>query len=280
MRLVFFFKCYSGSRKLALLLLLLFEKIFPESVKEIFFDRSLIESRSILGFLFDREGVIKSSREAMLIKFRFRERLVAFKLRWGSSDFVVFEQIFIKEEYQQAIQQHFESPWIVDAGANIGCTTVYFKIAYPSAKILAIEADPDNFILLKENLALNDFDDVQSLSAALWFENGTVNISRNFKDGRNWAIHVDDKGQTQVISKTLQTIFKDYSLGSIDILKMDIEGSEQPIFIRDETLPELLGMTKCVAIEVHSENNFIAEKLKQLGFQIFTKGETLFAQKH
>ncbi len=215
----------------------------------------------------------------MQIRFRFRERFVVFKLRWHSSDFVVFEQIFIKEEYQFVTQQHFDSPWIVDAGANIGCTTVYFKTIYPLAKILAVEADPDNYSVLQENLMLNNLQDVQCVAVALWFENGTVTISRNFKDGRDWSAHVDAHGQTAVTSRTLGTLLESYSINSIDILKMDIEGSERPIFMKDETINASLAKIKCMAIEVHTEDNLIEERLKQLGFQIFTKGETLFAQK-
>ncbi len=279
MRLLFFLNAYSGSRKLTFVLLLLLEKVLPDSLRKLYFNKSLIESRSILGFIYDREGVVTSTLETMQIRFRFRERFVIFKLRWHSSDFVVFEQIFIREEYQFATQQHFDSPCIVDAGANIGCTTVYFKAIYPFAKILAVEADPDNYSALQENLRLNNLHDVQCAAVALWFENGTVAISRNFKDGRDWSAHVDTQGQTPVTSRTLGTLLESYGINSIDILKMDIEGSERPIFIKDETINESLVKIRCIAIEVHTEDDLIEKRLRGLGFRMFKKGETLFAQK-
>src|SRR5581483_3798807 len=42
---------------------------------------------------------------------------------------------------------------IVDAGANIGDETIRFRFFHPNAMIIALEAEPDNFRLLKKNTA-------------------------------------------------------------------------------------------------------------------------------
>lgn len=41
--------------------------------------------------------------------------------------------------------------FIIDAGANIGLTSVYLANRFPNARILALEVDQQNFELLAEN---------------------------------------------------------------------------------------------------------------------------------
>lgn len=42
---------------------------------------------------------------------------------------------------------------ILDCGANIGITALYFAERYRNARIFCIEADPENFEVLKQNVA-------------------------------------------------------------------------------------------------------------------------------
>ncbi|KAL2153717.1 hypothetical protein VTH82DRAFT_4872 [Thermothelomyces myriococcoides] len=47
------------------------------------------------------------------------------------------------------------TPFIIDAGANIGLFTLYMKAKYPSARVLAFEPVPQIFDLYRRNLALH-----------------------------------------------------------------------------------------------------------------------------
>jgi FkbM family methyltransferase len=42
------------------------------------------------------------------------------------------------------------SPYIIDAGANIGLSIIYFKKKYPNSKIVAFEPDKLIFNILKK----------------------------------------------------------------------------------------------------------------------------------
>jgi hypothetical protein len=42
---------------------------------------------------------------------------------------------------------------VVDCGANIGITSLFLAARYPRAKILSVEPHPENFALLKANVA-------------------------------------------------------------------------------------------------------------------------------
>jgi FkbM family methyltransferase len=85
-------------------------------------------------------------------------------LRSATSDWFTFDQIFIHEDYNlKALKRYpeFEAlyakfalegkPLILDLGANIGLSGVYFRHIWPASKIVAVEPSQDNFRVLREN---------------------------------------------------------------------------------------------------------------------------------
>jgi hypothetical protein len=70
-------------------------------------------------------------------------------MRAGTSDLWVFDQIFLYKEMEADFGQ--DVAFIIDAGANIGLTSVYLANRFPSARILALEVDQQNFELLAAN---------------------------------------------------------------------------------------------------------------------------------
>jgi len=42
---------------------------------------------------------------------------------------------------------------VIDAGANVGYSVAYFAQNYPGAKIVAIEPEADNYVVLSKNIA-------------------------------------------------------------------------------------------------------------------------------
>lgn len=228
-------------------------------------------------------GSAKPLNDAMLIQFEFNGCTLALTLRWDSSDFIVFEQIFIREEYLPIVTSSkfpIKQMCIIDAGANIGCTTIYFKTFYPVVNIIAIEPDPKNFERLLENLRLCGFGDIKCLSAAVWHRNGLVQLGRSYRDSRDWSTQVDENGKITVPSRTLQSILQEFQIENIDILKIDIEGAEISIFRNDKMIDAVLSKANHVAIEVHDDwEGVIEHKLVDTGFHLYSKGETLFGQK-
>lgn len=59
---------------------------------------------------------------------------------------------FIDETYTRLVNAG-ETPLIIDAGANIGASVLFFRWRYPQAKIIAIEPEASNFELLQFNTA-------------------------------------------------------------------------------------------------------------------------------
>ena len=94
-------------------------------------------------------------------------------LRLRTTDISVFEEIIVYSEYQF---KPSKSPRIIiDAGANIGLTSVYFANQFPEAKILAIEPEWSNFPYAKKNASY--YSNIVPIHGALWKEEAVLNLS-------------------------------------------------------------------------------------------------------
>ncbi len=159
-----------------------------------------------------------------------------------------FGEVFLEEEY--FFKADSGSPVIVDCGANIGLATMYFKLAFPKAHVIAIEANPATFKALSANVADNKFNDVETLNVAVTGgdETEVALIFAEAGDLRSTRMkELHGKSETTEIlvpAKRLSSILPE----SVDLLKMDIEGSEHDVI--DEIAPRL-GQIKNVIIEYH-----------------------------
>jgi FkbM family methyltransferase len=158
-------------------------------------------------------------------------------LRLGTSDISVFNGIFCWQEYGW----DFENPprAIVDAGGYTGISAVYFALRFPEARIIAIEPSESNFRLLEHNTAR--FKNIQPVHAALWSQSGSLVLSDPGSGA--WGLQVGEAGPREasnggqagecenlVRAITVMDVIRDYGLGRIDLLKVDIEGSEREVF--------------------------------------------------
>jgi hypothetical protein len=93
-------------------------------------------------------------------------------LRISTSDWEVFRQVFIEKGYQEpymarphaaqlkrfynAVLDSGKTPVIVDCGANIGLSAVWYSSQFPKAVVVAIEPEPRNFAMLQKNTLHHD----------------------------------------------------------------------------------------------------------------------------
>lgn len=169
-------------------------------------------------------------------------------LRTATTDFNTAAMCLLFEEYAHLT---YPSPAvIVDAGANIGASSIYFARRYPNAKVFAIEPELENFALLQKNTQA--YANILPIRAALWSDQST----RMIHDAATgaWGFTVCDAekevaptGQyVQCVS--IAAIMDKYAIDFIDILKMDIEGSEKVIFEHAEDWINRVGV---ITIELH-----------------------------
>jgi FkbM family methyltransferase len=195
-----------------------------------------------------------------------------------SSDMDVFNQMFKLKEYQSVVdsfRKHFSTENtvnIIDAGANIGLTSVYFSHFFTKAKFICIEPDDSNFDSLGFNLNANRIANVEKIKGGIWSKNANLRLVSDFRDKNDWSFRVvetEEKSGLEAFS--IPHLMEKYGMETIDILKIDIEGSEKEIFGAASDI-SFLDSVKCIAIEIHDEFNcreMIYEVLKKYNFDFY-----------
>ncbi len=169
-------------------------------------------------------------------------------LRKNTSDEPAYYQIFHHKEYDMPLD--FVPATIIDCGANIGLTTVFFKNKYPGATIVAVEPEASNFKMLEKNT--DKYKDVHCLQYGIW--NKTTNLKIINTNDTHWGFtteETDQEGADIIKSISIDKIMELYHLDSIDILKIDIEASEKELF--EKNYEKWLPKVKVIFIELHDE---------------------------
>jgi len=169
-------------------------------------------------------------------------------LRKDQSDPLIFEQVFCEQQYHFPLPENSTTNWIIDAGANIGLSAIYFSEKFPSAKIICIEPSKENFNILLKNTS--NYTNIQCINAALWYKEDTLNISNKSEKSAGFMIESNSNSDSDFIkSKTINQLITEHNIDNISILKIDIEGSEKEIFEMN-TLP-WMDNTSCIICELH-----------------------------
>lgn len=161
------------------------------------------------------------------------------------ADYSVIQQCFEDRQYDlprsghcamidslyQQILASARQPLIVDCGANIGASVLWFTSRYPRAHVLAVEPAPDNFELLQRNCAHLDVDLRQ---AAIASEDGFASL---FDPGEGSLAYrtVPAGPESGLETVSLQTLLNQKPAATYTpfLLKLDIEGAEKPLFDGD-----------------------------------------------
>ena len=118
---------------------------------------------------------------------------------------------------------------IIDAGANIGDETVRFRYFYPQAKIIAVEVESNNFRILQSNLKYDS--DVICINSGLWWRSAKLEVIQSDHNEGFSVIEIPDFSSNPGISAlSINDIINLYDITNIDILKLDIEGTEFELF--------------------------------------------------
>jgi FkbM family methyltransferase len=151
---------------------------------------------------------------------------------------------------------------ILDCGANVGITALYFASRYPNARIFSIEPNDENFELLKHNTAVEPRI-ISMRGAVVGQPRKTVRLS---SERPAWGNFIKDEGEgLEVPAFTVQQIMCSYDLSRIDLLKVDIEGEEQHIFDNGQ----FLRWVDIAIVELHGDYGFagFCRDVAKWGFQ-------------
>lgn len=125
------------------------------------------------------------------------------------------------------------SDTIVEVGAYHGFSTMLYSQIVSSGMVLAIEALPDNFMLLKRNMSFNNVSNVTSCCCAIWRDESVVDflmdgdhdMSNSIVLGRD--VHGDKV--THLNAVPLRGVLLRNGIGHVDFLVLQVNGAEPEV---------------------------------------------------
>lgn len=158
-------------------------------------------------------------------------------------------------------QQHSPS-FIIDGGAFIGDSSIYFLNRFPQCGVVALEPNPDNYILAKSNLA-HYGGRVALLQRGLWHCKTKLRIT---DDNLGARLVNDDELGFACECIDINSILAEYGKTEIDLLKLNIEGAELPVITENSAW---LSKTKLIVVQFHGYEleNKCNRYLVESGFQ-------------
>jgi FkbM family methyltransferase len=199
-------------------------------------------------------------------------------LRRQTSDLPVFEDILIRRSYD--IEYDFVPKVIFDCGANIGLASVFYANLFPDAKIIAVEPEASNFELLKKNT--ESYPNIHLHKNGLW--NKKTRLKIEDVGCEKWAFMLtevsdDIPGSIEAIS--IPDLMQQYQCDEIDILKIDIEGSEKELF--ESNYENWLPKVKILIIELHDRMREGAalsffKAITKYNFNLSMRGENIICR--
>lgn len=171
---------------------------------------------------------------------------IEFYFRDTPSDHAVIKQIFKNQGYStKRFRRHADilrryhkilaagdQPLVVDCGANIGASAIYFALLFPKAIILAVEPNNDNYALLQKNT--KDFKQIHAQHCAVGSHDGVLNLFDPGAGPDAYRTSTSDcsnigKYIGEVKCRSLKNLISDASAVPF-LLKIDIEGAEADLF--------------------------------------------------
>jgi FkbM family methyltransferase len=204
----------------------------------------------------------------------FRWKGMRYFYRTNTSDsFVAFECMLHGQRnayHSKFLPKSNEVRIIVDIGANVGASVLFWKYLYPNSTIYAFEPEPLNFSMLKKNT--ENLSNVYIFNEALGDKSGSIEMihSPDFANSGGWSIYQRGaKGGEQRVSVPIKISgdrLTELGIEDIDVLKVDTEGAEKMII---HGLGDLLSRVGYLCGELHGERDFeLLDYLDTRGFKV------------
>jgi len=193
-------------------------------------------------------------------------RVGKFDIWYKNSDefYELKREIFGANSYYLEIDK--EDPVIVDLGAHIGLSVLYFKMLYPKSRIIAFEPVRENFEILQKNVEENMLEDVEIYQMAAAPKSGKFVMNMSIDESawlsgsgimpRGWK-GVQKTKEVVVEGVDIKEILKE----KIDILKIDIEGMEYEVI---RNMGSTIKMVTNMMIEVHPRKGNRIEEINKI----------------
>lgn len=167
--------------------------------------------------------------------------------------------VFAREEYAFL---EVENEIVVDIGANIGDSPIYFALN-GAKNVIALEPFPYSYNIALKNIKKNNIDDKIILLNAGYGKDGTIKINPDFENTAGSDLKSFNDG-VDIKILSLKKLLSDYHI-DMAVLKMDCEGGEYNLLKEDN---DTLKKFKRIQIEYHYGYEKLLEKLENAGFTV------------
>jgi FkbM family methyltransferase len=192
----------------------------------------------------------RNKDDANLLKIHVPKDHYQYFCRIGMGDFLPGHESHIVGRFTPR-----EGDTVIDIGAHIGRYTITSsKQVGNTGKVVAIEADPDNFQLLKRNIALNNLTNVLPLNYAVFSTRTRMKLYEQSASAKYNSLMLTRAAKTknyvEVEADTLDSILKLNEVNRVNWIKIDVEGAEFEV-LKGSTIT-LSSEDVSLFIEIHN----------------------------
>ena len=185
---------------------------------------------------------------------------------WRHANPRFIDEIIIREAYTLGGKLEIQPSWtVVDVGANIGTFAIFSAKRASGGKVYAIEPEFKNYHRLVENIRENDLRNVVPIRVAIAGKSGTVAIRRAQSGTNTIAPESTSRFYDVCEAFKLEELMNYLGVRQIDLLKIDIEGTEFQVF----GSPKFLDNVQYLSMEVHPAKGNLPEligRIEEKGF--------------
>lgn len=185
----------------------------------------------------------------------------------------IMAEVYKEQVYRPYLPLERENTIAIDIGANIGIVSLYLSRYFE--KVISLEPSKNHFDALSRNLVSNNITNVTPINKALFIQTGEYDFGGppDNKTMRSLHAAVWDKGKAdeKVQTITLDELFEEQNIDHVDLLKLDVEGSEVEI-VSSKGFAKVADKIKMIVGEQHSWSgrhaNQLKDALKSNGFTV------------
>lgn len=230
-----------------------------------FHTKKLLLLNTILMYVYSKMKPIKSLIKVNAIsKYRIKVNHKICEIEFRIQDIPIFYEVMMEKVYHVPQEWIPENATFVDLGAHVGCTSVYFQQYHHIVTYLAIEPSTENYSILQRNAASYP---IICINKAIFDKNEKVKIDNSSLKGQNHRL--SEVTDTEVDGINMDTLMKEYHIHTIDLLKIDIEGTENILF---KNKPDWLKNVRVILIELHGDYKIsqFQKDISPYGFEIIS----------
>ena len=156
--------------------------------------------------------------------------------------------------YTYPVVENFNPKLIMDVGANVGATSMFFAINYPKAKIFSFEPTEMNFRWLQKNT--EGFKNITRIKKGAYFKDTKAKIFLDPESGGRNSLYRDwtksDRFELVELINLGKFLESKNLEEKIDILKIDTEGCEIDIL---SSINNHLKNVQVIYLEYHGKSD-------------------------